>query len=569
MIDIGRHIRVFNRSTFRDVCGKAFALLSGMKEEQLVSGFGVIRESGGLADMPGFAAFYEEVIHRVSKAFWDKCRPSLTSQINEDVTLLIKCCAMDSSYLERQVGHIVHQLSMPQRFKEVVLTLDTKAGSFLRQHSLGDLESARLAARRLVAQGVVDRFIEAPNDIAIVRDINEWWFGVSCVETHTDSGIPVYPQVWAFEQVSTTYVLQADCDVLIYRHDLSHDYLSEMLIAHVPTEIMGVGFNIPHSIFSEPKEYVAPPGEFKPEVRLGLFNLNRLKNRRPFPNELSGGHLKYGWYQALHRAMSSNRWKCLRGGNPRTAYIHPLNTAKQVPGFFEKVRMCVESGVVPIEQYDKWDLIEDDKKWVLPDINADVVVVLIATHLILAIAERCARSLAGQSDQSFKIVVLEDFVMPARTAELVKILNLNGLKSQVRSELASHESHAQLMPFILILRSDEALMGEFAIQQLKVAAQLSAASPEVCFCRSAAIRHSSFFGLGKMYSGKVTEPTCLQPRCFFALGRKLTSNLAHDYHPECRTFDVRGEIPPAGGNVRSAVMGGFVIWQDQRDEGGQ
>jgi hypothetical protein len=562
-IDVGRHIRAFNRSTFRDVCAKAYALLRGMGEDRLVSDFGSIREAGGVQAMQGFANFYQGIVRRIAELFWRDCPRPPPVDLAEDVTLLLKCCAMDAAYLERQAGHLVNRLSTPRRFKEVVLSIDTKVGMFLRQHSTGDLAAVRASAQRLVDQGVVDRVVEAPADLKEVVNVNSRWFGVSCAETHTASGVPVYPQLWAFEQVGTRYVLQADCDVLICRQDHSHDYLSEMVSVHGDSGVMGVGFNIQHALSTSAKPYAAPVGEYKPEVRLGLFDLNRLMGSLPWPNEVSGSRLLYGWYHSLHQAMKTRGWKCLRGGDPRTAFIHPLNSAKQSPGFLDNVRRRIESGFIPSAQHEKWDLVEDTILWSQPLPIHNLVVALSTNGADESLLMRCVASLAGQDDRDFGIVVLEDVIAPARTAEIVTLLNAFGLKSSVAGGLCEINTGTESPSFVLRLRSDEALMSAGAISLVKLAVQESRMTASACPCDSDALRGSAQFGVGKMYGGEIAEHRCHIPRCVVA-GVKGLDAPALDGRPSCVALDAFAEIPAAGGNRRPSVMAGFVVWAEPK-----
>ncbi len=561
-IDVGRHIRPLNRSTFRDVCAKAYALLRGLGEDRLVSDFGGIREAGGVQDMPGFSDFYQGIVLRIAETFWQDCPRPAPADSSEDVTLLIKCCAMDSAYLERQVGHLVYRLSAPRRFKEVMLSIDAKVGTFLRQHSKGDLAAVRASARRLVEQGVVDRVVEAPTGKDQVADLNARWFGVSCAETHNSSGVPVYPQLWAFEQVGTRYVLQADCDVLICRHDHSHDYLAEMVSAHGEPGVMGVGFNIPHPLSSSFKAYAAPAGEYKPEVRLGLFDLSRLMGSLPWPNQLAGSHLRYGWYHSLHQAMKRNGWKCLRGGDPRTSFIHPLNSAKQQSQFLDNVRRRVESGLIPVVQHGKWDLVEDLLPWSAPFDDQEFTVALSASSCDRTSLLRCVASLAGQDDRDFGIVVLECVSAPARTAEIVALLNAYGLRASVVSGLSELNRRPMPSSFVLRLGTDEALMSAGAITQLRFAAKESQMAPGACFCDSEPLRRSAHFGLGKMYEGEVAEHQCHNPRCSVAETKNLERSATDCRRPSCVALDAFAEVPALGGNRRPSVMAGFVIWTE-------
>lgn len=559
-IDIGRHIRPLNRSTFRDVSAKAYALLKGMGEGLLVADFGRMRKVGGVQEMPGFASFYEGIVRRIAESFWQRCpRPALAGEA-DDVTLLLKCCAMDSAYLERQVGHLVCRLSAPKRFKEVVLSIDTKIGAFLRQHSTGDLAAVRASAQRLLDQGVISRVVEAPNDQNKVRDINSRWFGTDCAETHTASGIPVYPQLWAFEQIRTRYVLQADCDVLICRHDYSHDYLADMISAHTDSEAMGVGFNIPHSLSSSVKAYAAPPGEYKPEVRLGLFDLNRFRGTLPWPNRLAGSHLQFGWYHSLHQAMKRNGWKCLRGGDPRTTFIHPLNSAKQQPLFLDNVRRRVESGFLPVPQHGKWDLVEERTLWEAPFVGHDFAIVLSISGHDQPSLMRCIASLAGQDDRDFEVVVLESAVAPVRVAEIVTQLNLHGLKVRVVRELSELSAGIVPPPVVLRLGSDQALMSTYAVAQVKLLVKEGRMTPGACLCDSEALRNSAYFGVGKMYEGEIAEHLCHDPRCSVAGFKDIEPQSSAGCGPSCIALDAFAEIPALGGNRRPAVMAGFIVW---------
>ena len=559
-IDVGRHVRPLNRSTFRDVCAKAYALLRGIGEDRLVSDFGGIRQAGGVQDMPGFADFYQGIVRRIAETFWQDCPRPPVADIAEDVTLLLKCCAMDSAYLERQVGHLVCRLSAPRRFKEVVLSIDTKVGTFLRQHSAGDLAAVRASARRLLEQGVINRVVEAPTGLDQVRDVNARWFEVACTETHTSSGVPVYPQLWAFEQVGTRYVLQADCDVMICRHDYSHDYLAEMVSAHSEPGVMGVGFNIPHPLSSSAKAYAAPAGEYKPEVRLGLFDLNRLMGTLPWPNQLSGSHLLYGWYHSLHQAMKRNGWKCLRGGDPRTSFIHPLNSAKLQPEFLDNVRRRVESGFIPTVQHGKWDLVEDGASWSAAFADHNFLVALSASDCDKSLLLRCVASLAGQDDRDFGIVVLEEASAPARIAEIVTLINAHGLRVSVVRGLSELNRGPDPSPFVLRLGADEAFMSPSAIAQVKSVVKEGRTALGACLCDSEPLRRSAHFGLGKMYEGDVAEHLCHNPRCIVAGAKCLERSASDCRSPSCVALDAFAEIPAPGGNRRPSVMAGFVIW---------
>lgn len=471
-IDIGKQLRTMTQSVFRDTCAKAYALLTKiMDDPSLVRDFASFRASGGIDGMVGFPSFYLSIL----QGHLDQCTayPSVTAgtdaRFAHDTSLLIKCCAMDSDYLERQICHIVSQLSAPSRFLEVVVVLDTRTGAFLRQHSAGDIGHARRALARLVEAGVVDRVIEPPECPAVISAFHTRWFSQDCHASHTKQGIPVFPQIWAFEQIRSKYVLQCDCDVIIGRLDRDHDYLADMKTAHLPTDVMGVGFNIPQVDAHCAKDYGAPVGEYKPEVRLGLFDLCRLTASLPWPNKAADGHLELGWYQSLHKVLKDRSLRCVRGGDPRTFYIHPLNNAKRQPGLFSKVRSAVESGAVPPEQRGKWDLVGDAGIWGPARRHEDVVFLLMGRNTDPRKVARCFASLRRQTDQSFGVIVIDDASDPLRAtavsscahgfdARLTMLHNDERIGRVPNKWMALHDLVARDSTMVAVLDLDDALI---------------------------------------------------------------------------------------------------------------
>jgi len=330
-------------SIFRDSAARLYSIgVLGNSDEELLRrpanhSLAVIWER-----LPGYAEFYGQVVSGQLMSKWPQTisqeRPFLRGQRRSDLTLLIKACAMDANSAEHQVRHIVEQLVGPSDFAERILVIDPHEGPFLRQHNPGDLEVLLTTAHSLADCGVLDRVLIAPKDPVTVSVVNRSWFGVECSETHSIEGIPISPQLWAFEQVSTRYVLQCDVDTLVGRLDRDHDYLSEMIAACEPPDVMGVAFNIPHDPRSKPQLYRAAPGEYKPEVRCGLLDLERLRENCPLPNQLVGDQLEQPWYRSLLDYQRQHGLRTLRGGSPETFYIHPVNPLKNDPDTLARVR---------------------------------------------------------------------------------------------------------------------------------------------------------------------------------------------------------------------------------------
>lgn len=429
-VDIGNWIVPMNVSIFRDASARLYAIgVLGYSDEE------VLRRPADHARpeiwmrLPGFAEFYKELVAAPIRAAWSQASvPSQPAPLgrNGEVTLLIKACAMDAKYAHQQIVHIVDQLAAPQEFAERVLLIDAYSGPFLRQHDGGDLPGLMATATMLVERGVLDRVIVAPTDEDSVRRANDRWFGVECTQTHSDEGVPVPPQIWAFDQVATRYVLQCDLDVLVGRRRRQHDYLTEMLVACAPHDVVGVAFNIAFAADHGDRPYAAPAGEYKPEVRLGLLDLHRLRALLPLPASTAGGRLTTTWYRALHALQRDRGLRTVRGGHPDTFYVHPPNDRKRDPGTLGRIRDLVAQGQVPAEQFNRWDLEAPDGAWRHRRRAEPVVVVARGRNTPAEKLARFAASLAMQDEQTFGVIVIDDASDDARPSLLLDALGWLG-----------------------------------------------------------------------------------------------------------------------------------------------
>jgi hypothetical protein len=411
-IDIGDDILPMNVDYFRDACARGFALAElGWTDSVLYARSQELRNEQFLNSLPGFAEFYSSILHEYARRQWTPSlipKPPVVSEVESRVTLMIKACAMDAAFLAVQVRHLVGQLERPRSFAETVLAIDPFRGPYLRQHCVGDWQRLLNEADGLVQAGLINRVIIAPDDAATTTAINERWFNVSCPKTHCIRGVPVTPQLWAFEQVRTRYVLQCDVDVLIGRRDLTHNYLADMLAVVEPSDVLGVSFNIAHPADAGFRPYTAPPGEFMPEVACGLLDLERVLACRPLPNSLSDGRLTLTWYRSLQRYQREHGLRTLRGGDPRTFCVHPLNTWKSDEDALDRVRDLVAQGCVPAPQFENWALVGKPDDWCYAPRHESIVFLIRGRNTPLEKIERCLGSLAMQDDQNFGIILFDD-----------------------------------------------------------------------------------------------------------------------------------------------------------------
>ena len=140
--------------------------------------------------------------------------------LQDKVTLLIKTCAQDEETIEANIKHIVKQLSSPNPFYEVVVSIDTKQNDFIRQYNAkGNLERLIQIIERLKENKVIDRYVIF--DASQTEAINERWFGLASPFAYTATNIPVTPQSYAMDQCPGDYILPMDSDVIIGRTDMS------------------------------------------------------------------------------------------------------------------------------------------------------------------------------------------------------------------------------------------------------------------------------------------------------------------------------------------------------------
>ncbi|SMF44331.1 glycosyltransferase family A protein [Desulfovibrio gilichinskyi] len=411
-IDIGVSISEMDVSYFRDVAARMYAISAlNLSSRELKRRYTKERQIEILSKLIGFEEFYKELIENHIKMIWKKCKIKtnlLHKNRETDVTLMIKVCSMDANIIYNQVSHIVSQLEIPANFDEKIILIDPFSGPYLRAYDKSNYSKLISEVKRLCRAGIVDRFLIAPQDCTSVSDVNKRWFNLACDKTHNSMQVPVTPQLWGFDQVKSRYLLQCDVDILVGRRDFCHDYLFEMIDALQSSDVFGIGFNIPHSPDSQDKIYDALPGDYVPEVRCGLFDLDRLKANRPFPNDIENGHLRLSWYRSIQRYQQTDGFRCLRGGSPRTFYVHPNNNCKIDNNFYVKVRDLISQGFVPSLQYGQWDVKGSIEDWKYPVRSEKLVFLLRGRNTPLHKVNRCISSLLMQRDQYFGVILIDD-----------------------------------------------------------------------------------------------------------------------------------------------------------------
>jgi uncharacterized radical SAM superfamily Fe-S cluster-containing enzyme len=428
--DIGSDIQPFQINYFRDMCARIYALFilkwTNYELRQKTKLFRDNEEE--LQRIPGFEEFYKEEL--TSWIIGQQKNRLLPFPINKKkrydcVTILIKSCAMDSPNFEIQINHILEQLCETHSYSKIILLIDSRKQNFLREHNGGDYDEVVKKSQILLSEGKINSLLIAPGpqDEQLIQNVYQSWFGVTSKQTHTFEGVPLFSQLWAFEQVRTRYVLQLDVDVIICRRNLKHDYLHDMLMAIQRENIFSVGFNIPYPACSKFNDFYAPHGGFTPEVRFGLLDLQRLKAKRPLPNVIHDGFLTKTWYRSVEQFQKQNDWKSLRGGSPESYYIHPPNTYKKDKLFHLRIMDLIEQDLLPEMQYGHWDINGTFNDWKYPTRNEELIVLIMGRNTNNSKLKRCLNSLFTQRFSEWGAIIVDDASPQSKQKHLINLVS--------------------------------------------------------------------------------------------------------------------------------------------------
>jgi uncharacterized radical SAM superfamily Fe-S cluster-containing enzyme/glycosyltransferase involved in cell wall biosynthesis len=484
MLDVGSQIVPFEARFFRDMCVRLYlSYVQNLSDREVSSRTYAFRNNiEAMNQIEGFEDFYarEVQLHSRENSYFRKKPRDIAAPVrhHEDTTLLVKTCGMDHTILEQQVHHIINQITQWDSFTSRLLVIDPKVGDYLRRWNEGDLQNLLVTAKQLKDEGWIDDFLISPNeDKELVTQVLERWFSKSSVETHNVQGVPLFPQLWGFEQVPTQYMFQMDADVIFARSE-DDNVIQEMKNALQADQVFGVGFNIPQP---EGRELLRYGGSYVPEVRCGFFDISRMKSQAPYPNVISGdGKLEISWYRSIEDYQNQTGWKCLRGGRSSSVYLHPMNSMKGDVRFHDRVMDLMEQNIIPEEQLGLWDVVEDATIWKYPSRPEEVVFTLHCSQPIEHFTRALLRSIENQELESIGVVIFCDDSTTARRDWLLTLEEeFRGRITFVRkrwSRFDSKEILAMLKeicihenPLILEMESHEILMNSLSTTQLTLA----------------------------------------------------------------------------------------------------
>ena len=401
----------------------------------------------------------------------------LLALLPDEVTLLVKACAMEADTLDVQVPHLVSQLEGPRVFAERVLVVDAREDGFLRQHTRGSLRDLRDVARRLVEAGWIDRIVEGSGDGEATAALHRRWFGIPAPRAHAATGAQVASTLAGFEACRTRYVLHVDADVMVGRLDRDHDYLADMLAAMAGDPgALTVAFNIAMG-HDRPYTECGASGAWRVEVRAGMIDRVRLRDGCPLPNRPEGDRLALSWHRALDRAVAQGNGRSLRGGDRRTFYVHPPNARKADTSRWLAVLDRIEHGVVPSVQERRVEWTGRLADWMGPERCEPFVFVISGRNVPPGRLRRCIESVARQKGSRWGAVLFDD-ASETRIAEHFEIAcaSLGARCTVVRNRrrrglLANMVTAVRMIcanpeTIIVTLDADDALIGDQVLERL-------------------------------------------------------------------------------------------------------
>ncbi|MGL1890594.1 MAG: glycosyltransferase [Spirochaetaceae bacterium] len=412
-IDLGLDINNFKMKYFRDMCARLYQLFILEDDDfTLKVRTHIFRnDETELKCIYGFEDFYRSTLDLIFKDNISSNECPSTKAIYDylDTTFLIKTCAMDSHLVENQIVHLTNQLGRRHNFQSIIVLVDPKKNNFLRQYRDGNYSYLLDTLERLKSMQIIDEYIIAPNDDNTkIAETYINWYCLDSTKTHTSSNAPLFSQLWAFDNIRTSFLLQVDVDMLVFRSEEWIDYLGPMRSALQESNTISCGLNTAKYIDDPIVSYFAEEGEYAPDIPLCLIDLDKLKSIRPLPNSMDGDLLKLMWHRSIEKFQNETGWKSLRGGDPRTYCIHPENKHKVDKSSYLQIQDLVEQGYFPSTQFNEWNLKGSLTDWSYSHREEDLIVISIGGNQNIIDFERFFTSLKSQTYRSWGAVIIDD-----------------------------------------------------------------------------------------------------------------------------------------------------------------
>ena len=348
-----------------------------------------------------------------------------------NVSLMIKASAMEWETIDWRVRHIVNALEGPVRFREKVVVTDTEESSFARQYASGNFLALKESLQHLKTEGVIDRYIIAPDVPDKISAISSRWFSIESCSLRSKNGQPTLTTLYGFEQCTARYILQIDSDCIIGYRGNRYDYLKDA-IETMEKEVNAITVSLP--IFSNKPStlelYERTDTPWRLEVRCSLIHKDRLLSNRPYENSLEDGILTLPWHRSVDRMIGERSLKSYRyDGN--IFFIHVPNSRKANINEWYNIVKAVERGLFFNDQAGKVDLVGSMSDWIGRR-SENLQIIIRGRNVNMSHVRRCIESIDRQSVRDFGVIYIDagsenenfDYLTHVLTSILGKRLNL-------------------------------------------------------------------------------------------------------------------------------------------------
>lgn len=316
----------------------------------------------------------------------------------QDLSLMIKTCAMDHTHIYENIRHIVSQLEYGCSFKEHIVCVDGerttngKKNTRARAYSEDDFSKLMKELQRAQNNGLIDRIV-LPDDLD--SGVYQKYFAQTTANAHSKNGQPLLMTLNGFEQVETPYVYQTDCDILFFNTQCGS--MANKLADFKKSNALTMSLSICHEQ-SGPTEYGG-----RVEVRNCFLNLPLLKQLLPLKNSIEEGYFTQTWHRSLDMKIKATPSLSLRCHDKDPFFIHVENKYKTDMDMLATVRYAMEIGFVPDLQRDNVNLVGTREDWITKT-KADVVVVSRGKNTPIDKVKRMLDSLLMQDFKDFALV---------------------------------------------------------------------------------------------------------------------------------------------------------------------
>ena len=372
------------------------------------------------------------------------------------VSLLIKTSSSDKQYVTRIVQHIVEQLESPFNFVEKVLVIYLPHGN---QDDNTDLDNYHQTIKQMLDDSIT---VHVTQESKTIRSTYQRL-----------SGDRDKPHLLGFDSCTADYILQVDADVLIWRTDKNHNYISEMVdILRDNHKALFVSLDICRN------DSISKDTHSNALCDVRLYDRQRLLSELATANKLEEDEQST---QDLSNPItildSNNNYRSHCYNSCSIASIHIPDAPKIDDCQLHDIISSIERGHIPNTQFGKAELVTSvAKDWAGPK-RDELFVFIIYVHQNVGHArfKRCIQSMLSQKGQWGAIIIddcstngLDDYAKMLLDSEHVTFIHNeqpHGASRSIWNAVANVCVNPETV--IIVLNPDCVLIGDQILESIQ------------------------------------------------------------------------------------------------------